>query len=565
MVVLSPRYAVLACFCAAIPLAFPPPVEAAHLYGSQSTEKHASSSPATNGYHDKHHERKGPSLRAPELPPLLRRQRVHGHRKTDDHQGQDHHDQSHPKAPRSAFARSRYRRGSTPHSRRSSVYVPGDHGNTYLVTRTPSSNLGNTRKGTDKQSSHAHNRRQVDESGFALGRIDIMGTAQSSGTTQRLASLTVDSTPIDWTSGQSFAKAFQLNASTTNQTQFIMMPTVEPSNAAGGFDKHVTLATEVFDANRAEMVMYCATYDPDPGSTSALLMTPCAGPGTTQSAAPVNDAADPCSDAANDASSSNLHQSQIFSYDPSSGRIQPISATTSASGVDDSSDDPPGCAGARVRRDNGNPTTTGSTSPSSTSTSTAPTTSASQQARNVTLVYVASAVEVPASSPSASYTTNASISPAPLLTTTITTTVVATVTASDRTVTPAKAAVSVSASSVPSQSSTTIMTPSVPATASRSTSSLSLLSSVSATSTSKAPSFAEESLEVEIVGVTPSPTANSSSTSSTTATATSTTTSSSSSVSPSLDAEAVAASIADGMVHRRRRASVMASGNINHL
>ena len=53
------------------------------------------------------------------------------------------------------------------------------------------------------------------------------------GGTQRIASLTVDSTPVDWTSGQSSATAFTLNASTTNQTQFIMMPVDEPSNAAG--------------------------------------------------------------------------------------------------------------------------------------------------------------------------------------------------------------------------------------------------------------------------------------------------------------------------------------------
>lgn len=61
----------------------------------------------------------------------------------------------------------------------------------------------------------------------------LIDCSAQGGSTQRLASLTVDSTPIDWTSGQSSAKAFPLNASTTNQTQFIMMPTDEPSNAAG--------------------------------------------------------------------------------------------------------------------------------------------------------------------------------------------------------------------------------------------------------------------------------------------------------------------------------------------
>ncbi|KAG6381769.1 hypothetical protein JVT61DRAFT_375 [Boletus reticuloceps] len=363
------------------------------------------------------------------------------------------------------------------------------------------------------------------------------GVAQSSGSTQRLASLTVESTPIDWTSGQSSAKAFPLNASMTNQTQFIMMPMDEPSNAAsaGSFNKLVTLATEVFDANNAEMVMYCATYDPDPGSTSALLMTPCTG--ETRSAAAANDATDPCSDAANDASSSNPHQSQIFSYDPSSGRIEPIS-TTASSRVADTSDDSTasGCAGARIRRDNSNSTTSSSTTPSSTSTSTTPTTTASQQPQNVTLVYVAGALEVPASSPSASIT-NASGS-------------------SSRTATFPQAAVSVPVSSTPSPSMMN-KTPSVSATASRSPSSPSLSSSVSATATSKAPASADESLEVEIVGVAPSTTSSSSSTSSTSAT---TTTTSYSTMSPSLDAQAAASSLANAMVHPRGRAFVSAAG-----
>ena len=42
--VLSARFVVLACLCAALPLALPPAVEAAHLRGSHSMEKHASSS-----------------------------------------------------------------------------------------------------------------------------------------------------------------------------------------------------------------------------------------------------------------------------------------------------------------------------------------------------------------------------------------------------------------------------------------------------------------------------------------------------------------------------------------
>ncbi|KAF8141434.1 hypothetical protein EV363DRAFT_1391892 [Boletus edulis] len=557
--VLSARFAVLACLCAALPLVRPPSVEAAHLHGSHSSlhSHYRAPSASRAGTHNrdgKHQGDKAPHQRAAELPPLLRRHTFQDYKKAENHR-----DHAQPKVPRSAFARSRYRRASGPHSRPSSIYVPGEHGDTYLVSRTPPRNWGSAGTGTGRQSSHTYNRRQLDESNLALGRIDIMGVAQSLGSTQRLASLTVDSTPIDWTSGQSSAKAFPLNASMTNQTQFIMMPMDETSNAAsaGTFNKLVTLATEVFDANDAEMVMYCATYDPDPGSTSALLMTPCTG--ETRSAAAANDATDPCSDAANDASS-NPHQSQIFSYDPSSGRIEPIS-TTASSRVADTSDDSAasGCAGARIRRDNSNSTTSSSTTPSSTSTSTRPTTTASQQSQNVTLVYVAGALEVPASSPSAS-TTNASGGQVPLFTTTITTTVVTTVTptgSSSRTATFPQAAVSVPVSSTPSPSMTN-KTPSVSATASRSPSSPSLSSSASATATPKAPASADESLEVEIVGVTPSTTSSSSSTSSTSATTTTTT--SYSTMSPSLDAQAAASSLANAMVHPRGRAFVSAAG-----
>ncbi|KAI9464646.1 hypothetical protein HD554DRAFT_1241838 [Boletus coccyginus] len=562
MVVLSARFAVLACLCATLSLVLPPSVEAAHLHGSHSMGKHASSShshhrtrsavpTATHAHDGKYQGHKAPDQRSPDLPPLLRRHRVHDYdyKKAHDYQSQGPHDHAHPKSPRSAFARSRQRREPGFHTRRSSVYVPGEHGNTYVISRTLPGKWGHGHAGTNKQSSHAFSRRQVDESSLVLGRIDIMG-----GSTQRLASLTVDSTPIDWTSGQSSAKAFPLNASTINQTQFIMMPTDEPSNAAGSLNKHVTLSTEVFDASSAEMVMYCATYDPDPGSTSALLMTPCAG--TTQSAAAADDADDPCF-YGNDASLSDPHESQIFSYDPSSGKIAPISATSSSSGSNYSPGDPSLCGGARVRRDSGNSTTSGSARPSSTSTSTAPATSASQQAQNVTLIYVAGSLELPPSSQRPSNSASASAGQA-AFTTTITTTVVATVTASspsNRTATAAQAAVSASTSSAPSQSATTIATPSVPITISRSSSSQS--SSVSATS--KAPASADESLEVEIVGVTLSTTSSAST--STTATTT-TTTSSHSSVSPTLNAQAVASSIANEMPHQRR-AFVSADGNVN--
>ena len=113
----------------------------------------------------------GPHHRAPEVPPLLRRHRTYERMKAQDHQVRGPHDHARPKVSRSAFARSRYRRDlSGSHSRRSSVYVPGEHGNTYLVSRAPSGN-------TDRRSSHSINRRQADESNMVLGRIDIMASS----------------------------------------------------------------------------------------------------------------------------------------------------------------------------------------------------------------------------------------------------------------------------------------------------------------------------------------------------------------------------------------------------
>ncbi|KAG9313179.1 hypothetical protein JVU11DRAFT_6633 [Chiua virens] len=564
MAFLSQCFAVLACLCAALPLALPNGVEAAHIHGSRSIHKHHSShhgphrtraasvASLPTGLHNHEgkndgHEHKQ-DRRSSNLPPLLRRYRVPDREEVYKYQSQEPHENVDHSVPKSAFARNRYRRGPALHSRRSSIYVPGEHGNKYIVARTPWDGF----EDPGAQFSDGHNRRQLNDGDSASGRIDIMGSAQSLGDMQRLGSLIVDASPIDWSSGQSSAMAFQLNASTSNQTQFIISPIDDTT--AGGQNKHVTLATEVFDADSAEMVMYCATYDSDTGSTSPLLMTPCTG--VTQLAAVADDTADSC-DAAN-ASSSNPHQSQIFSYDPSSGKIELISATTSASNL-------ASCAGAKVRRGGGNATTnaniTGSARlASSTSTSTVPTASVSQRAEKVTLVYVAGAPEVPASVPSANAaaafnvtsTARASNGQVAVLTTTttLTTTVVSTVTdvpdASSRTVSPARAAVTVSVSppSTPSESTTAIHSGS---------------SSAARSATSSASETANESLEVEIVGISTLSFASSSSTSS--GTTTRVTTASSSSASATLDAEAVASSIANAMP-RRRRAVVEGNASI---
>lgn len=90
--------------------------------------------------------------------------------------------------------------------------------------------------------------------------------------------------------------------------------------------------------------MYCATYDPNPGQPSALLMVPCTG--TAQDGPSADDAADPCTGDGADAASSNPHQSQIFSYDPFSGKIEPMAAAENSPGVGSSTNDAAPCVGA---------------------------------------------------------------------------------------------------------------------------------------------------------------------------------------------------------------------------
>ena len=114
--------------------------------------------------------------RAPDIPPLLRR---HDQKSAHGHYGQGPHDRAHSQPPRSAFARSRYRREPASLNRRSSIYVSGEHGSTYLVSSTSPRTWGNARRGTDRQSSHAYYRRQADESNIAMGRIDIMASYPS--------------------------------------------------------------------------------------------------------------------------------------------------------------------------------------------------------------------------------------------------------------------------------------------------------------------------------------------------------------------------------------------------
>ncbi|KIJ21069.1 hypothetical protein PAXINDRAFT_178540 [Paxillus involutus ATCC 200175] len=570
MVVLSARFAVLACLFSLAAINLPPSVDAAYLQARHSEGKHVNRSlgtiseqqidpaPTLPGDSDNKKARdplhglrefmQAQGRRDVGRPPLLSRGAVT--------RGHDHGQQAHENVYRSVFARRQHHpshdSGARHHDHRSSVYVPDKQGNAYLVSRVQHSGSGNDAvAGKVKPTPHPRRQSQV------LGTINIV----SNGASQTLASLAADPSPINSTSaGQNNTKAFALNASTTNQTQFIMTLVDGPSGAAGGSDKPVALAMQVFDAASAEIVMYCATYDSNPGTPSALMMKPCTTPSmsdndSTDSANAVAGA--PISGVAIDNTvASNPQESQLFSFDPSSGQIQPISVGNSAVAYDSSNSTNstnPSTAGTAKRymaRNNGNSTTSGNATPSSTSTSALPSSTSSQQVQNVTLIFVPESVEVPAPAPSPA---NAGAGQAAVFTTTVTTTVFATATSSasnnTQSVTPAQAAASLATSSEPCESTTSAVHSAQAAAVKTSSTSSTVPASVasSSSSSSSTTSVANKSLQIEIVAAssasasTPTPATATSTVTTSTATATTST----GTTRVSLNAEAVASSIAN--------------------
>ncbi|KAF8840419.1 hypothetical protein BDN67DRAFT_649450 [Paxillus ammoniavirescens] len=580
MVVLSARFAVLACLCSLAAINLPPSVDAAYLQARHPEGKHVSRSlstiseqqmdpaPTLPGDSDKsakmadtsNNKARDPLHGLREFvqaqgrrdvghPPLLSRGAVT--------RGHDHGQQAHENVYKSVFARRQHHHShdsnARHHGRRSSVYIPDKQGNAYIVSRVQHSGSGNDAVASKVKPTHPRRQSQV------LGTINIVRLGQSDGASQTLASLAADPSPINSTSaGQNGTKAFALNASTTNQTQFIMTLVDEPSGAAGGSDKPVALAMQVFDAASAEIVMYCATYDPNPETPSVLMMKPCTTPSASDT--DPNDSADavagaPISGVAIDNTvASNSQESQLFSFDPSSGQIQPISignsavAYNSSDSTDSTDSSTAGTAKRYMARDNGNSTTGGNTKPSSTSTSAIPSSTSSQQTQNVTLVFVPESVEVPAPAPSPA---NAGVGQAAVFTTTVTTTVFATATSSasnnTQSVTPAQAAASLATSSEPCESTTSAVHSAQAAAVKTSSTSSTVPASVASSSSSATTSVVNKSLQIEVVAA-----SSASASASTPATATSTVTTSTATAMTStgttevsLNAEAVASSIAN--------------------
>ncbi|KAH7890992.1 hypothetical protein F5I97DRAFT_117003 [Phlebopus sp. FC_14] len=450
------------------------------------------------------------------LPPLLTRGfvgRAHGdhdhdhnrtHHEHEHQKGESDHGHSREKAPRSVYAGP---------ARRSSIFVSGSDGKKYVVSRAHSRQslcrrMACTMKG--KGSRRGHGRRQSNQ---VLGTIDVMEPGQAPGTGQRIASLVVDSSPTNSTSGQNNTESFPLSVSTTNQTQFLMA-LVDDANDSAGSSKHVVLAMPVFDAYMAQSVIYCATYDHS--GPSALVMSPC----QNLSSSSTDDSSTGAS-FANTGDFGNAldpHTSQLFLYDPASGQIQPSSVSRKDSTDDSDGTDAntPSLSAKHVGRADGSNTTTTSsgTVTSSTSTATAASPTSSQQAQNVTLVFVPAGLEVPVAAASSTPTeTRSGVANEAAVTTTVTETVIATVTAS-----------SASATTSPAVAPATSGAPTTTAT------------SPTPSSTQPAP------LEVEVVPATLAATSSmTGSTATSSVTATSTTT---------LNAQAVASSIANASTPR---------------
>lgn len=145
--------------------------------------------------------------------------------------------------------------------------------------------------GRDVKSDSAPQRRDTQPG--VEGVVNIVSPVAGSSTGEKIASLLLSNDPAA-------NNAFVLNASNSSATHVFLVPA--NSTAAAASDDGsipVALHVPVYSPDKASMVDYCMTYDPNP---------PAPVPLTAQS----------CTDQVTD------HQSQVFAYNPSSGVIVPM-------------------------------------------------------------------------------------------------------------------------------------------------------------------------------------------------------------------------------------------------
>ncbi|KAJ7089827.1 hypothetical protein B0H15DRAFT_949077 [Mycena belliarum] len=136
------------------------------------------------------------------------------------------------------------------------------------------------------------------------GHVDI--TSPTNSTSGETGSTTIGHLLLNST-----ATPYVLDASERNMTTVFMVPS--PSDSS-----RCTLQLSLFDAAKNATSQYCATFDPNPPAPEPLTMTPCFNASTTTP-----------------------HTSQTFSYNSTSGVIQPMWYNGEDDGkTDDSSSSP---------------------------------------------------------------------------------------------------------------------------------------------------------------------------------------------------------------------------------
>ncbi|KAG8915631.1 hypothetical protein FRC00_002208, partial [Tulasnella sp. 408] len=184
------------------------------------------------------------------------------------------------------------------------------------------------------------------------GVVNIVSPVTGSSTGEKIASLLLSNDPAT-------NNAFVLNASNSSATHVFLVPA--NSTAAAASDDGsipVALHVPVYSPDKASMVDYCMTYDPNP---------PAPVPLTAQS----------CTDQVTD------HQSQVFSYNPSTGVIVPM-WTVAPSSTDPSaaSDDTTSSTASASATSSVLASTSSTASSSSATDSASPTTSAAPVKRS---------------------------------------------------------------------------------------------------------------------------------------------------------------------------------------
>ncbi|KAG9047529.1 hypothetical protein FS837_002053 [Tulasnella sp. UAMH 9824] len=184
------------------------------------------------------------------------------------------------------------------------------------------------------------------------GVINIVSPVASSSSGEKIASLLLSNDPAT-------NNAFVLNASNSSATHVFLVPT--NSTAAAASDDGsipVALHVPVYSPDKASMVDYCMTYDPNP---------PAPVPLTAQS----------CTDQVTD------HQSQVFSYNPSTGVIVPMwTVAPSSTDPSASSDDAASSTASATATSSVLASTSSTASSSSATDSASPTSSAAPVKRS---------------------------------------------------------------------------------------------------------------------------------------------------------------------------------------